>query len=309
MSAGEVTLPGQSDSTQAQKLIAEFIKTELAERLTRFASMSSALLIVGDVGLPLEQIAEHLAHIRVCTRRPPTQDVAAPCGQCSDCVAFLAGQSTRVKKVVPDGQFIKVEQAKEAMDYLAYKRERDAVLILHRADKFNVQAANSLLKTIEEPPAHSWILLTAPSSKSVLATIRSRVQVVNIPPLSESFIRRHLREEFQSRGPAWIQGRLDRLLHQEEFFADLTEMEQWLGQVARHTQPEPLDWMDTREGFLEGLEKIRLVLKDKLLSGQFQKPMSWIELSEKIDELESACLQNVDRKLLMDHLFMAIEGL
>ena len=292
-------------SEQAQKIIREFIQGELSERLSRFAQMTSPLLIVGEVGLPLVDIAEFMAQTRICGGKK----TVTPCGQCSDCVAFLAGQSTRVKKIEPDGQFIKVEQAKDAIDYLSYKRDRDAVLILHRADKLNVQAANSLLKTIEEPPENCWILLTTPSAKSVLPTIRSRVQVVNVPPLSEAFVQKHLQMEFQDKGTTWVQGRLDRLLNQNDFFADLLEMEKWLGQVARKAQPEPLEWMDSREGFLEGLEKIRLLLKEKLLSGQFQKPMSWIELSEKVDELESACLQNVDRKLLMDHLYMAIEDL
>lgn len=292
-------------------LAQEFIKKELSHRVEKFAQLSSPLLVVGGVGAPLLELAEFLAQTRVCSSNLPTD---RPCGECSDCVAFVAGQSTRVKKIVPDGQFIKVEQAKEAMEFLSFKKDREVVVVLHRADQLNVQAANALLKTIEEPPEKCWIILTAASSKSVLPTIRSRVQVLNLPPISKEFARAHLNSGMEAQNPAraveLLQGRLDRLVEQDGFFADLTEVEKWLADVVRtRQQPELPEWMDSKEGFLDGLGKIRLLLKDKLLSGQFKDPVSWIDLAEKIDDLESACLQNVDRKLLLDHLYMALEDL
>lgn len=288
-----------------EKLAEQFIKEELHSKLGSFSDINSPLLIVGAAGLPLLPVAKHLAKKRICSK---SGSEMSPCGVCSECVAFQAGQSTRVKVVVPDGQFVKVEQARDVMEFLSFKRDKPIAIIIHDAHKMNVQAANSLLKTLEEPPENCWIILTAPSAKSVIATVRSRVLVMNIPPLTLGFVAKNLAPE-QQKNANLLQGRWDRLKETDQFFIGLKELETWLGQVARKTKPEPLEWMDSKDGFLESLEKIRLLLKDKLLNGQFKDPMSWINLVEKIDDLESACLQNVDRKILMDHLYMAIEDL
>lgn len=283
-------------------ILEEFIQAFLKTKLEKLEGTASPLLIVGAAGLPLLAVAEYLAQKRFC------QSEATPCGNCADCVAFLAGQSTRLKIVQPEGAFIKVEQARQIIEFLSLKKDKANVVIVHQADRLNIQAANALLKTLEEPPENcSWIL-TSTSVKKILPTIRSRVMVAHIPPLPLELIEKHL-EKNDPKSADWIQGRWDRLNDSENYLKEMKEVQAWLNQVSRHESPEPLDWMESREGFLEGIEKIRLLTKDTLLKEPLKNTSSWVSFTDRLDELESACLQNVDRKLLMDHLYMAVERL
>lgn len=71
------------------------------------------------------------------------------------------------------------------------------ILIVWRADKMNVQAANKFLKFLEEPPAKTIIILTAENTDTILPTILSRTQMVEVPRIDEYEIEKHLIEQYQ----------------------------------------------------------------------------------------------------------------
>ena len=85
--------------------------------------------------------------------------------------------------VEPDGAEIKIGQAR-AINAFAYQTPQIApvkAIGIAQADKLNVAAANALLKTLEEPPANTYILLTTDYWGRILPTIRSRCLRINIP--------------------------------------------------------------------------------------------------------------------------------
>ena len=100
----------------------------------------------------------------------------------------------------PDGPLrqITIQQArliKELAPYLPHKGSRRIFLIDH-VDRANDQAANSLLKTLEEPPAHLVLIMTAENAYNLLPTIRSRAVPFQFGPLS----RESMREFVSQRG-------------------------------------------------------------------------------------------------------------
>jgi hypothetical protein len=91
-----------------------------------------------------------------------------------------------VRVVEPQGASIKVEQAREILRFLSLQRiGRARVVIIDQAHLLNAQAANALLKIVEEPPADVFFVLVTDQPSSLLPTVRSRAQLMRFVPLTD----------------------------------------------------------------------------------------------------------------------------
>ena len=119
------------------------------------------------------------------------------CGTCGSCEEISQGEHPDVLCIHPEKQRIRTESAGEAQEHLSLRTMRRTpggperkVLIMTDVDLMTPQAANRLLKTLEEPPVPSAIFMTTGRKKSLLPTILSRVVVWNLrPPAKEDSIR------------------------------------------------------------------------------------------------------------------------
>lgn len=114
---------------------------------------------------------------------------SSACGHCPGCQKILDDEHPDVMLIEPESGRLKTEQAALAQEHLSLKtRWQDSnglnrkVLILTDIDLLTTQAANRLLKTLEEPPRQSAILLTTSRKKSLLPTILSRVVLWQLSP-------------------------------------------------------------------------------------------------------------------------------
>lgn len=108
-----------------------------------------------------------------------------PCGNCRSCRQFDAGSHPDFSRVVPDGVFIKIEQMRfliAALSLKSYMGGRKAVVI-ENAEKMNRESANSFLKTLEEPPPGSVIILVTARPAALLQTVVSRCRQVRFVPM------------------------------------------------------------------------------------------------------------------------------
>lgn len=87
--------------------------------------------------------------------------------------------------LAPEGGVIKIDAVRRAIDFLLQTPQLAGrkIAVIQDADKMNLNAANALLKTLEEPPAESFLALTTGNAGRLLATIRSRCQRVAIRPV------------------------------------------------------------------------------------------------------------------------------
>ncbi len=160
----------------------------LWERLWRArcrGRMPHALLLTGHPGRGVSEFARRLAAALLCAE--PAAD-GAPCGRCRSCALNDAGHHPELSVLVPEapGKAIKVDQVRGLMDFVALKPVFGAfkVALLDPADAMNRQAANALLKTLEEPPPGTVLLLCAERRAALPLTIQSRCQRVDFPPVS-----------------------------------------------------------------------------------------------------------------------------
>ena len=177
----------------------------LRDLLARRDKLPHALLIYGREGMGKVSFARAMAQSLLCE----AQIDGIACGQCPACGWFSQGNHPDFRELIPEvladdeaeteapsdpdakekkkSREIKIEQIRDIADFMALSTHRDGfrVLLIHPAEAMNAAAANALLKTLEEPPARSVILLVTDRIGRLLATIKSRCQRVMVPAPDE----------------------------------------------------------------------------------------------------------------------------
>jgi DNA polymerase III subunit delta' len=140
-----------------------------------------ALLIHDSPGAGGDWLSQWAAQLALCT-----QPAEAPCSQCDGCKRVASRQHPDLKWVVPieESKQLRIEQVRELAEELALTSHRGGykVGILSPADSLNRFAANALLKTLEEPPARTLLILVATQPSRLPPTILSRCQRLRVRP-------------------------------------------------------------------------------------------------------------------------------
>lgn len=152
--------------------------------LTRdFGRLSHALLFYGPEGLGKTALAWRFTRTLLC--EVPGSD-GEVCEECRSCRRLDAGAHPDVLYVTPpgDSNWIVVDQIREVAQFFALRPHtaKRKVVLLEPADAMNLNAANALLKILEEPPAGGVLLLTTSNVSRLPATIRSRCVPVPLRP-------------------------------------------------------------------------------------------------------------------------------
>ena len=181
--------PAEIDSLERQEtapVFAHLLGQEKAKALLGRSLATGrtphAYLFRGPEGVGKQLFARVLAATLNCRQR---RDGAA-CGSCSSCRKFRSGNHPDFVVIRPEQGSIKIDRIRELTKSLSYPPYESAirVVVLEDIHTMRREAANSLLKTLEEPPENNLLILTVASSKSVLSTITSRCQSVPFFPLS-----------------------------------------------------------------------------------------------------------------------------
>lgn len=185
---------GSSSGAGGEAGGAEKVDSQLASRLPwqgqqwqHLISLQSdnrlphALLLGGPSGIGKRQFALALAQYIMCER--PVSGTA--CGECRQCGFNRAGTHPDLKLVAPEerGRQIRIDQVRDVVEFLGHTAQQGGykVTIIRPAEAMNINAANALLKSLEEPAGNTLLILIADSPSLLLATIRSRCQIVTFP--------------------------------------------------------------------------------------------------------------------------------
>jgi DNA polymerase-3 subunit delta' len=152
-----------------------------------------AYLFAGPPGLGRRTLALRFAQALNC--QTPV-DAGIPCRQCRDCKQIQAMQHADLTVVQAEyeGGIIKVDQIRDARRMLTLKpyMAKYRVALFLRFQEANDNAANALLKTLEEAPSYAVLILTADNPEQLLPTIVSRCEVLRLRPLSNEVVQREL---------------------------------------------------------------------------------------------------------------------
>lgn len=172
-------LPYPWQQTQWQQLCAQLHGQKLPH----------ALMFTGPRGIGKHHLAAAFGQLLLC--QSPIADT--PCARCRGCQLNQAGTHPDMLWLEPEegSKAIKVDQVRELTEMLGKTAQQGGrkVVILEPAEAMNLNAANALLKSLEEPAAQTVIMLVSHNANSVLPTIRSRCQMRLLPmPRKEQVI-------------------------------------------------------------------------------------------------------------------------
>ena len=176
----------------------------------RGGSVHHAYLFAGPEGVGKEIAAVGLAQALTCPEKPNEG-----CGSCSSCTRIAKGAHPDVSWLMPDAQRverglagrsdiqgtpsreIRVEQIRGLLERITLRglESRRKVAIVVDAHMMNPQAQNAFLKTLEEPPSDTTLILLAAAPDKMLPTIRSRCSKVHFGPLPVALIAERLQKE------------------------------------------------------------------------------------------------------------------
>lgn len=166
-----------------QEQVVEKLKKDLKDN-----KIAHAYLFEGAKGLGKKNIALELASALVCYGNNER-----PCRKCSSCIKVASGNYPDIK-IIEEDKTIGIDTIRGLIGEMQLKSHegRHKVCIICDADKMNTEAQNALLKTLEEPPLYAVLVLLTAKGESLLPTIVSRCQVMNLYPVNPETIKHYL---------------------------------------------------------------------------------------------------------------------
>ena len=207
---------------------------------------SHAYLLCGPPHVGKMALAINLSQAVNCLEGP-----GVPCGSCTQCARIAAGHHADISTPAPgqgeEGRspktVIGIDAIKEVIHRVSLNpfEGQFSVVIVDGAESMSDEAANALLKTLEEPPPNTMFLLLTADEGAILPTVRSRCQSMNLIPIPKNQMVERLIESHQatpemadqlfrlSRGClGWAIGALEDRQVLEQRQADLEKMQETL---------------------------------------------------------------------------------
>jgi DNA polymerase-3 subunit delta' len=262
-----------------------------------------AMIFAGPAGVGKRTLALMIGQLLNCT----SPQGGAPCGKCSSCFKIAASSHSDVLEIRPDGAYIKIEQIRGLISEIAYQpfEGQYRVVVLDGADQMRPEAANSLLKTLEEPASRTVLILITANPYLLLGTIRSRARILHFGQIPHEQIVQFL---IESRGKPAADAELAALFSQGSLAAALSFdsdrhraaraqalrfMNLWLkrGSFAEASAMAASLGKD-KEGFQVWLELATVVLQDLYYAHVAPERISQTEISRELQELS----ENISRQ-------------
>ena len=179
--------------------LGDFVGNQRMVEILRRGRLPGASLFTGPEGVGKKTLALSLSALANC--KEGSEDEL--CGTCSSCVKEAAGHHPDIRLFQPHKNLIKIDTMRELTREVQFRpfEGRLRCFIIDQAETLNEEAANCILKTLEEPPDTSRIILISSFPQRLLPTIRSRCQAFPFHPLGREEILRYLENHLTEDHP------------------------------------------------------------------------------------------------------------
>lgn len=266
--------------------------------------LAHAYLFEGDQGTGKAELALWFVKRLFCLNLQENM----PCEKCNNCLRITSKDHPDVVEIEPDGQSIKVDQIRALQSELTKSGFESAkkVVLIHQAEKMNVNSANSLLKFLEEPPANFMIILETQSLGKILPTIRSRCQIIHFQALSTARLQSRLEAE---QIPAKTAKLLANLTNSYGKAVEISK-DEWFNE-AREVVIQWFNYLDKNDpqAFIYVQKKLTKMFKDKAQQ-QFAFEMLAYFVKEKRDQVMKENQTNLENyNHLLEEVLLASQKL
>ncbi len=163
-------------------------------RLVASGRLPHAMLFSGYAGVGKQRFAHAFAQFLLCEM--PLSE--GGCGACKQCRLSVADTHPDLLQLAPEapGKAIRVDDIRRLDDFIAKTAQQGGwkIIIINPADAMNLNAANALLKNLEEPGEKTLLLLLSSAPDRIPATIRSRCQKLNFKLPEKKLVRQWLHQ-------------------------------------------------------------------------------------------------------------------
>lgn len=295
----------------------------------RGTGLAHAYLFHGEEGIGKQRVARALAQTANCpdAGTPPAGEA---CGECPSCRAMAAGTHPDLLTIAPDGAVIKIHQVRELQQKMTLRPMSAACrfVIFNEADALNQEAANALLKSLEEPPPQTVLILITARPHALLPTVVSRCQPIRFSPLTPAQVASILKEKQPGShpdleligdlalgrvGPAlswnpealkreW--GRFGQIFQAERPLPaeELMQLAQTYSQDRKQTE-QALQWLGLR---LRGLLREKVDPAGQRTAADGLTPETICALARLIQWTWTALNRNINRLLVLETLLLQI---
>lgn len=306
------------------------------KQLVKTGRVPHALLFSGMAGIGKAALAREFAKLLNCLQ-PVELD---SCDSCPPCRKADSGHHPDIVTVQADGAFIKVDQVRELQDRLRLPpfESKWRVIIMLEAQKMREEAANALLKLLEEPPERNIFILTVVEARMLLETIVSRCCQIRFQPLDDAAVEEQVARDFglHARDARQLARLSEGSLYRARWLAEAGRLERWR-QIARDLQglgrirmldffPQMQQWVQKSEDLEQDLECIKLWVRDLILLGSLDdyRPVFDIDeatrnrianvrsevlfrIHEEIEQAMARLRQNANKQLMLEGICLAIK--
>ncbi|MBQ4100640.1 MAG: hypothetical protein IJC83_03745 [Oscillospiraceae bacterium] len=159
---------------------------DTADTMLQKGRFPHAVLITGTNGLGKKTFAKRLATAILC------EGENRPCGECESCQHAYSGVNHDI--IIYEGtgaRSFHIDVIREIIEdsYKAPRKYDKKIYLLLNCESLTVQAQNALLKMLEEPPTSAVFILTCENEESLIETVRSRVAIINLAPVSDDLVK------------------------------------------------------------------------------------------------------------------------
>lgn len=307
----------------------------------RRGRISHAYLITGERGTGKASIAQQFAKSIFCNHK----DGVEPCHQCHECKRIGSGNHPDLHWIEPEGQSIKKEQIDHLQKEFTYSglESNKKMYVVKQAETLTLNAANRILKFLEEPNRETTAILLTGNSQTIIPTIRSRCQVLDLAPLNPIQFQQQLINYGISEANAKLFSAMTNNIdeaarwNEDEWFARARKL---MVQLIEKFVEKPDDvflfihsqWLPhfkERDELEYGMDLLLLAFKDILMShiGYDEAIVAFGKSSEKLEsfmlafakedileilqailEAKQKLKQNVHPTLVMEQLALHIQG-
>jgi len=307
------------------KVIGHHKEKELISKYLNKNQNAYSFLFEGKESIGKKLLALYTARGFLCEK-----DRTFGCGECENCKltdnlisnvyeGTNLNVTPNIKLISSEGKGIKISQIRDMIDFLKLKTKDGKVVIIENAENMNTEASNALLKTLEEPPENSMIILTTTNQNKLLPTIVSRCHKIKFKSLKKEDIF----EFFLKNGFSEKDAKIFSILSEGSLYLySVVKDNSRIFQLAKDLSSilidkkiriesiinlaEILDRLDNTE-ILSIIQISQIIIHKKMLKGEVEIDF-YDKFLKEIKLLEEALKSGVKKKLAIEGLYFKLKS-
>ena len=283
----------------------EKIKTEL-KRAVQNNDILHSYMFIGQEGIGKKKIAKEFARTILCETKKNNCN-------CKSCTSFKNGNNPDFYLISEEGNSIKIDQIRDLIEK-AYEKpiaSEKKVYIIDNSDKMTVEAQNSLLKTLEEPPDYMVLILITSNIDNILNTVKSRCVKLSFESLSNDEIKEVLNERglntnLNENMYELFNGSIARALKILEKQEDFTQLEKFVNNISKEDKLEYITSyksLFTKENINEYLEYALVLFFNK---GKKTNSIRYLNCVNIIQETINRLKSNANFDMSVDNMLFKL---